>query len=102
VRNEHTHAAAGTRYFAHNRHVVERALARAGSRDQVRPAAAEDEEVRAAERAFELERGIRVIRHGSTRACETVGTVAGAEDSPIRSGSTRIGGPDLRHTGEDR
>jgi len=101
VRNEATHGLAALRYFAHNRHVVERALKRAGSREQARPAAAEDEEVRASERADELERGIRVIRHGSTRARETVGA-AGAEDSPIRSGSSSIDSPDLRRVGEDR
>lgn len=102
VRNEHTHPMACLRYYRHNRHVVDRALSRAGSAETARPAAAEDEEVRAVERSAELERGIRVVRHApGPRARETVGSVADAEDSPIRSGSSSIVSPDLRR-GEDR
>jgi hypothetical protein len=96
VRNEHTHAAAGTRYFAHNRHVVERALARSGSRPPARPGAAEDEQDRPVEREAELERGIKVVRHGSSTRTREVAGVAGAEDSPLRAGSDKLSSPDFR------
>jgi hypothetical protein len=96
---------AGLRYFCHNRHVVERALVATGSSTESRPAAAEDEGRRPAEREAELERGIRVIRHGPggansnprTRGSDDMGGIAGAEDSPLRSHSDRINSPeDLR------
>jgi hypothetical protein len=83
------------RYFAHERHVVDKALARAGGRPPSRPAAAEDEEVRPRERAEELERGVKIVYHGFTRARELTGA-AGAEDSPLRTGSDRIDVPDFR------
>jgi hypothetical protein len=83
------------RYFAHERHVVDKALVRAGS-EHARPVAADDERVRPREREAELERGIRVIRHGPSRGRDSNG-VAGAEDSPLRSHSDRISRPgDLR------
>lgn len=100
VRNQHTHPMACLRYFAHERHVVERALTRSGGRPAARPAAAEDEDQRSQERAEELERGVKVIRHGSTRTRELTGA-AGAEDSPLREGSSIIGSPDWR-TREER
>ena len=93
VRNEATHPLAALRYFAHERHVVEKALKRAGGR-QDRPVAADDEERRPSEREAELDRGVRVVRHGSPR--RDLAGVAGAEDSPLRAASDRIDGLDLR------
>lgn len=74
---------AGVRYFAAERHAVLRALARAGS-SQSRPAAAEDEDRRPGEREEELERGIRIVRHGRPAGINReLASVAGAEDSPM-------------------
>lgn len=101
VRNEHTHAMAALRYYAHNRHVVERALIRSGGRPAARPAAAEDVEARPREREAELAAGPRVIRHVPTRARVTIGA-AGAEDSPLRTESGRLGSPDFRLTERER
>ncbi len=90
------------RYLTHNRHVVDRALAKAGSQQRSLPAAAGDEERRPAEREDELERGVRgvrVIRNvapgkrpGPGR--ELVASV-GAEDSPLRARSSSIRRPTL-------
>lgn len=95
IRNHHTHPMACLRYFAHERHVVEKALARSGGRPAARPAAAEDVEARPREREAELAAGPRVIRHVPTRARVTIGA-AGTEDSPLRTESGRLGSPDFR------
>lgn len=96
VRNDATHPLAGTRYYLHNRRVVERELARAGSRQESRPAAADDHDERPRERADELERGVKIIRH-HVPSRSLVGA-AGAEDSPLRSRSGSIDRPDTRST----
>lgn len=94
VHDQHSHPMAGLRYFAHNRRVVERALAREGHVQESRPAAADDQEDRPRERAEELERGVKIIRAQPRR--KPLAGVAGAEDSPLRSGSRSIDRPDLR------
>ncbi len=85
-----SHPLAGARYYLHERSVVERALTKAGHQQQSRPAAAEDDDARAGERADELDRGVRIIRHGGSSSHMLVGA-AGAEDSPLReqTGSMR-------------
>ncbi len=99
VRNQHTHCAASTRYYLHNRRVLERALVAAGSRPEPRPIAGEDHDERARERVAEDRSGIRVERRGQDRRTdrELIGAV-GAEDSPLRSNSGSIALP-LHRTG---
>ncbi len=97
VHNVHSHPVAGTRYFRHNRRVIERALVAAGGRPGSRPAAGEDHDSRARERVGkELSTGQQRLddrRHGR----ELVGP-GGAEDSPLRAGSGSIASPLHRST----
>jgi hypothetical protein len=97
VRNQHTHAMAGVRYYLHNRRVVERALIAAGGRPEARPAAGEDHDDRASERVSEdfvpTDSRLDDRRHGR----EMIGA-AGAEDSPLRAGSGRVALPLHRST----
>lgn len=94
IRNEHTHPMAGTRYYLHNRRVLERALVLAGGRPQPRPVAGEDHDARAAERVQRELGGPRVEREDPNYrpGRELVGVV-GAEDSPLRSKSGSIERP---------